>query len=231
MRVFSTSSLLLISPSELRNGNGETDDLWDFGTIRHGARTIGRSSIKLSGLPLAREKDDLPHNRDSDGSDESTQLRRGHASSTSPSMSAKSDLPSTPSDRESIRLGIESASSPSKTRFERDTLKTASVRNVPDNRGQPIATDYAIPQRSHRSGQTELLDEEYGNNYTYSTKTGAMRQKMAEMHIEEDDFNDTDTTMLDSVILPAIASVSTCHSPSSISNTMIAISTSFFPRS
>jgi len=223
--------LLLIPPSKLRNGDGEVDDLWDFGTIRHGARTIGRSSIRLSGLPLAREKDDLPHNRDSDGLDESIQLRRGHASSTSPSMSAKSDLPSTPSDRESVRPGIESTSSPSKTRFERDTLKNASVRNVPDNCGQPVATDYAIPQRSHISGQTESLDdyEEYGDNY--STKTGAMRQKMAEMHIEEDDINDTDTTMLDSVILPVIASVSTCHSPSSISDTMIAISTSLFPRS
>jgi len=217
MRVFSTSGLLLIPPSQLRNGSGEVDDLWDFGTIRHGTRTVGRSSIKLSGPLLAREKDDLPHNRDSDGSDESVQLRRGHASSTSPS--AKSDLPSTPSDRESVRLGIGSTSSPSKC-FERDTLKNAPARNVPDNRGQPIATDYAIPQRSHKSGQTELVDdyEDYGNT-TYSTKTGAMRQKMAEMHIE-DDINDTDTTMLDSVILPAIASVSTCHSPSSISDTM-----------
>lgn len=185
-----------------RNGNSEAEDLWDFGTVRHGARTIGRSSIKVSGPPLTWEKNDLPRNRGSDGSDESVQLRRGHVSSVSPSITTKGDLPSIPS-------------SPSKSRFEQDTLKDASVRNIPNNYEQPIATDYAIPKGSHKSVQRESSDH-YGNNYTDLTKTGVIQHKMTEMHIEEDD---TDTTMLDSVILPAIASVSICHSPLPASDT------------
>ncbi|KAL9716313.1 hypothetical protein Ac2012v2_000760 [Leucoagaricus gongylophorus] len=172
------------------NGNSEAEDLWDFGTVRHGARTIGRSSIKVSGPPLTWERNDLPRNRSSDGSDESVQLRRGHVSSVSPSITTKGDLPSIPS-------------SPSKSRFEQDTLKDASARNIPNNYEQPIATDYAIPKGSHKSVQRESSDH-YGNNYTDLTKTGVIQHKMTEMHIEEDD---TDTTMLDSVILPAIASL------------------------
>ncbi|KAF5356242.1 hypothetical protein D9756_003711 [Leucocoprinus leucothites] len=182
------------------NGNGDAEDLWDFGTVRHSGRTIGRSSIKVSGPPLTWENDDLPRHRGSDDSDDLDQVRRGHASfSTSSSITAKGDLPPIPPSN---------PSSPSKSRFEQDTVRHAPVQSISNNRGQPIATDYAIPQANHRSVQREPSDdyEDYNDHYidTYSAKTGAVQQKMADMHIEEDL---PDTTMLDSVVLPAIASL------------------------
>lgn len=199
----STLGPLLTTNISTRNGNGEAEDLWDFGTVRHSGRTIGRSSIKVSGPPLTWENDDLPRHRGSDGSDESVQVRRGHASfSTSSSVTAKGDLPPIPSS---------TPSSPSKQRFEQDTVRHAPAQNITSNRGQPVAPDYAIPQENHKSIQRGTSDEyeDYDDQYvdTYSAKTGVVQQKMADMHLEEDL---PDTTMLDSVVLPAIASVSNC---------------------
>lgn len=204
-----------------RNGNGDADDLWDFGTVRHGGRTIGRSSIKVSGPPLTWENDDLPRRRGSDDSDESILARRGHTSfSTSSSVTAKADLPPLPPS---------TPSSPSKQRFEQDTVRHAPAQSVHSNRGQPVATDYALPQGNNRSVQREPSDdyEDYGDQYldTYSAKTGAVHQKMAEMHLEEDL---PDTTMLDSVVLPAIASVS--GSRLSAVGTRTHVTSQLFPR-
>ncbi len=186
------------------------DDLWDFGTVRHGGRTIGRASIKVSGPPLTWENDDLPRRGGSNGSDESLRTRQVNASfSTSSSATAKGDLPPLPSS---------TPSSPTKQRFEPDTVRHAPEKNVDTNRGQqqqqqPIVTDYAAvsqqQQGNRRPIQREASDEyeDYDDQYvdTYSAKTGALHQKMAAMQLEEDL---PDTTMLDSVVLPAIASVS-----------------------
>ncbi|KAF9453880.1 STE/STE20/YSK protein kinase [Macrolepiota fuliginosa MF-IS2] len=182
------------------NGNGDAEDLWDFGTVRHGGRTIGRSSIKVSGPPLTWENDDLPRRRGSDESEGSIQVRQGHASfSTSSSVTAKGDLPPLPPS---------APSSPTKQRFEPDTVRRSPVQSIHSSRGQPIAIDHAIPKGSHRSVQREPSDEyeDYNDQYpdTYSAKTGVVHQKMADMQLEEEL---PDTTMLDSVILPAIASL------------------------
>ncbi|KAF7784262.1 hypothetical protein Agabi119p4_427 [Agaricus bisporus var. burnettii] len=179
----------------------EAEDLWDFGTVRHGGRTIGRSSIKVSGPPLTWENDDLPQRRGSDESYEPVPGRRGQSSSsTLSSVTTRGDIPPSPSSS--------TPSSPSKQRSEQGTVRHATVQSTQSNRVQPNATDYAIPQRNHRTTHREPSDEEddYDDHYvdTYSAKTGAVHQKMADMHLEEEL---SDTTLLDSVVLPAISSL------------------------
>lgn len=186
------------------SGNGDMEDLWDFGTVRHGGRTIGKNSIKVSGPPLTWENDDLPRRRGSDESDGSVRARQTNASfSTSSSTTAKRDLPPLPPPA--------APSSPSKQRPTQDTVRHAP-ENANHNQGQPIATDYAVPEGNHRPVQREPSEEyeDYDDQYvdTYSAKTGALHQKMAAVQLEEDL---PDTTMLDSVVLPAIASVSDTH--------------------
>lgn len=119
-------------------------------------------------------------------------------------------------------------SSPSKQRSEQDTVRHATVQNSQNNRIQPNAVDYAAAPRNHRVAPREPSDEDedYDDQYadTYSAKTSAMHEKMADMHLEEEL---SDTTMLDSVVLPAISSVSiviTAGSDTPVNFTIAALS-------
>lgn len=155
----------------------------------------------MSGPPLTWENDDLPQRRGSDESYKPVPGRRGQSSSsTLSSVTTRGDIPPSPSSS--------TPSSPSKQRSEQGTVRHATVQSTQSNRVQPNATDYAIPQRNHRTNHREPSDEEddYDDHYvdTYSAKTGAVHQKMADMHLEEEL---SDTTLLDSVVLPAISSV------------------------
>lgn len=71
--------------------------------------------------------------------------------------------------------------------------------------------DMVAPTSSQRALQRESSDEyeDYGDQYldTFPSKTATLQQTLADTHLDDDDL--PDTTMLDSVILPAIASVST----------------------
>ena len=61
------------------------------------------------------------------------------------------------------------------------------------------------PQQAHPHPQIEDYDDQYVVDTFSSAKSGILH-KIQDMQLDDDDFSDT--TMLDSVILPAIASVS-----------------------
>ncbi|TFK42006.1 STE/STE20/YSK protein kinase [Crucibulum laeve] len=160
--------------------NGELEDLWDFGTVRHASKptTIGRSqnSVRVSGPPLTWE-----NNSDSTG-------RRGSGSSGSStkyssSIAAKGELPPLPQ------------APPAPKRFDQDT-----VRHMPP---EPATSS----QRGVQRQPSDEYDDDYEDQYvdTYPSRTTVIQQKMEETHLDDDLL--PDTTMLDSVILPAIASL------------------------
>ena len=160
------------------------EDLWDFGTVRHGGRpnTIGRSqnSIRAAGPPLTWE-----NNGASVHHYEEQPISPSRRSSYNSSAPAKGELPPLPP----------SASTP---RFEQDT-----VRHLPPGAEKPKSSPPPVAEQQH-PGEYEDYDDQYVDNYS-STKTNMLHQKMQDIQLEDDL---PDTTMLDSVVLPAIASVS-----------------------
>lgn len=175
----------MVSDFRVSPESGDAEDLWDFGTVRHGGKpsTIGRSqnSVRVSGPPLTWENNGSISQHDR--SPPSPARRTSGSSSYNSSMATKGDLPPLPP--------------PGTSNFEQST-----IRHMPSS---------VEIQNGHSSQTAEqhLIDEydDYDDQYvdTYSSsKAGMLHQKMQEMHLEEDL---PDTTMLDSVILPAIASV------------------------
>lgn len=163
-----------------RPASGDPEDLWDFGTVRHAGRTIGRanSSIKVSGPPLTWEMNGSGR-ADTSTSSSSISTKRTSSSST------KVDLPPLPSSPQSPRA-------PS-------VYEQSTVRHLPS--GGPVTNN---GQETH---EREPLDEDnYDDQYpdTYPRGVSIVERKRD----VEDDEELPDTTMLDSVILPAIASVS-----------------------
>ncbi|KAF8203874.1 kinase-like domain-containing protein [Pholiota molesta] len=160
--------------------NGELEDLWDFGTVRHGGRinTIGRAqnSIRASGPPLTWENDvnGTPTQHRNEHSQSPT--RRVSASSQNSSVTVKGELPPLPP--------------PGSSRFEQST-----VRHMPPPEKSSVL--------ERHPDDYEDYDDQFVDTYS-SAKGSVIHQKMQDMHVEDDL---PDTTMLDSVILPAIASL------------------------
>ncbi|KAJ7292981.1 kinase-like domain-containing protein [Mycena rebaudengoi] len=158
--------------------SGDPEDLWDFGTVRHAA-TVGRSQtqVQVSGPPLTWENNGT---RRSDSSGSS-----GSYISTNSSITVKGELPPLP---------------PSPAHSRR-VDQQATVRHMPP--------DNAGPRTGSRVVQREPSDE-YDDEYDEYSDTYAARgavqiqEKLGQVQLEDDL---PDTTMLDSVILPAIASL------------------------
>lgn len=176
--------------SGYRPSSGDPEDLWDFGTVRHAARagTIGRAQqnpIQVSGPPLTWE-----NNGGSRGSSESTNKRGSGSSGSSvkSSLSTKGELPPLPPF---------TPMSPS-----RYSDHQATLRNAPSG-----GVDPATPVK--RTVQREPSDEyeDYGDQYVdaYQSHSEIVQEGRGQVPLEDEL---PDTTMLDSVILPAIASVS-----------------------
>jgi len=169
-----------------RPTNGELEDLWDFGTVRHVGRpgTIGRPPV--SGPPLTWENDDTAQHT----SEPPQASRRVSTNSTASSVTVKGDLPSLPIGRGSVRRADYQATvrhaPPSQSTQRMETPKQSPVKPPP--RRQP--------------------SDEYDDAYPELAED--MQSKL-ELEEEEDDL--PDTAMLDSVILPAIASVSKTFLP------------------
>jgi len=87
----------------------------------------------------------------------------------------------------------------SSSRFQQSTVRHAS--HPAENNPNPSPT---LPLRRELSDDYEDYDDQYTDTYS-STKSSVVIQKMQDMQVEDDL---PDTTMLDSVVLPAIASVS-----------------------
>ncbi|KAF4606175.1 putative protein serine/threonine kinase [Pleurotus pulmonarius] len=171
--------------------SGDPEDLWDFGTVRHVSRpgTIGRNNIQVSGPPLTWENNGTPRTG-SDGSDSSSLTQRpGSSSSTRySSLATKGDLPPLPP-----------PASPTKKKVDNQ----ATVRNGPPSASTTLVNNNRAPQRQP-SDEYDDYEDQYAE--TYPDHANAVQQKMAALQLEDDD-DLPDTTMLDSVVLPAIASL------------------------
>jgi serine/threonine-protein kinase 24/25/MST4 len=166
------------------------EDLWDFGTVRHGGRpsTIGRAQNSVraaTGPPLTWENNGTAPRYDERSPSPLQRVSIPSQTSLVPEKGNR-DLPPLPS------------SSASSSRFQQST-----VRHMP----QPVDNNHKInpttPLQRVPSDEYEDYGDQYAETYS-STKSNIVQQKMQDMHLEDDL---PDTTMLDSVVLPAIASV------------------------
>ncbi|KAI4518215.1 Pkinase-domain-containing protein [Schizophyllum commune Tattone D] len=161
--------------------SGDPEDLWDFGTVRH-VNTVGRSqsNIQVSGPPLTWENDDKL-SRASDSSSIRVATQRGVGGSTSSrasSTTAKGDLPPLPPQAQSRKF---------------DTQST--VRHAPT----------AAAKSGHAPREPSDEYDDYGDQYVDDEAVDNLNGKFSGVQLEDDEV--ADTTMLDSVILPAIASL------------------------
>ncbi|KAF8167540.1 kinase-like domain-containing protein [Crassisporium funariophilum] len=177
--------------------NGDPEDLWDFGTVRHGGRpsTIGRSQnpARVSGPPLTWENDS-----GSSGPEERSPSpsRRVSTASYSSSVTVKGELPPLPPQPPSASSG----------RFQQSTVRhmPPGVAEKPKASPTTAAAPVQAPVQRQPSDEFEDYDDQYVDTYP-SAKTNAVQQKMQDIHLDDEEL--PDTTMLDSVILPAIASL------------------------
>ncbi len=112
------------------------------------------------------------------GREHSHSPTKANSSTYSASVTAKGDLPPLPS--------------PGASRFEQSTVRHA-----------PLPAEKSPVTEQHADAY-EDYDDQFVDTYS-SVKGGIIQQKMQDMHLDDDL---PDTTMLDSVVLPAIASVS-----------------------
>lgn len=171
--------------------NGDLEDLWDFGTVRHGGRnTVGRSqnSMRMSGPPLTWENNGSPQQSNEHSPSPPRQVS---TSSNSASVTSKGEPSSLP----------QSDSTP-KSQFQQSTVRHMPPGTVEKPQSSPT-TVVSQPQL-HPHPQFEDYDDQYVVDTFSSAKSGILH-KIQDMQLDDDDV--PDTTMLDSVVLPAIASL------------------------
>ena len=143
--------------------------------------------MRVSGPPLTWENDASPQQPNEHSPSSS---RRVSVSSNNSSVTTKGELPPLPP----------SASS-QKTQFQQSTVRhMMPLETIEKPQSSPTAV-VSQPQ----TPQVEDYDDQYVVDTFSSAKSGILH-KIQDMQLDDDDF--PDTTMLDSVILPAIASVS-----------------------
>ncbi|KAF7307228.1 Protein kinase domain-containing protein [Mycena indigotica] len=162
---------------------GDPEDLWDFGTVRHVA-TVGRSSNPVSGPPLTWENNGT---RRSDSSGSGGSSGSGSYISSNSSITVKGELPPLP---------------PSPA-VSRRVDQQATVRHAPDLVAAR-ASHHSLPREPSDEYDDDDYDDQYSDTYTARGSTTQLTEKMNHVQLEDDL---PDTTMLDSVILPAIASL------------------------
>jgi serine/threonine-protein kinase 24/25/MST4 len=229
-------------------GNGDPEDAWDFGTVRHARpNTIGRSAnnIQVSGPPLTWENNgttrtDVSHTSSSSSSSGGTfnTARRqasaasGGSKATSSSITVKPDGPPVPpkrysqSDQSTVRHMPSSGSQPhsphspttpsrSHTQQPQQQQQQNQVPTQGGRMGNTITLTDAkgnrttVVQNREPSDEYDDYDDQYyddGQDYVVDEVAGAERGHHGGGHdLLDEDL--PDTTMLDSVILPAIASL------------------------
>jgi serine/threonine-protein kinase 24/25/MST4 len=173
----------------VRPENGDLEDLWDFGTVRHGGRnTVGRSqnSVRVPGPPLTWENNASPQgpNEHSPSSSRRVSISSNNSSVTT---TGRGELPPLPP----------SASSQN-TQFQQSTVRHMPPGTIEKPQSSPtVVSQPQVPQ-------LEDYDDQYVD--TFSSARSGILHKIQDMQLDDEDL--PDTTMLDSVILPAIASVS-----------------------
>ncbi|KAL0570137.1 hypothetical protein V5O48_011829 [Marasmius crinis-equi] len=166
----------------------DPEDLWDFGTVRHASRpaTIGRA--QNSGPPLTWENNGT-HQADTTPTNSKLSVRS--RSSVASSITTKGDsLPPLPADAaRGSRMSDQS-----------------TVRHMPPAVAAANATGSRMSQRSIQkepSDEYDDYDDQYVDERPYNGED-EIEQRMRDTQIDDDV---PDTSMLDSVILPAIASL------------------------
>ncbi|KAH7875581.1 kinase-like domain-containing protein [Lentinula edodes] len=181
--------------------SGDPEDLWDFGTVRHvnDRGTVGRSHnpVQVSGPPLTWENNGT-HSYDSSSSSGGSSFRRDSSySHKSNASSHGSSVTMTPNNKD----------------------QQATVRHMPPAAG--ATTTAAAVASTPRSGNSRVVhreaSDEYDDDFTYEDDEGyaggyrqsdeILEEKISRTHLTDDEVEVPDTTMLDSVILPAIASL------------------------
>lgn len=183
--------------------------MWDFGTVRHVGRpaTIGRNNnIQVSGPPLTWENNGAPVRQ---GSDDSTATARrtptsssssssssGSASRYGSSITLKGDLPPLPP-----------SPAGSRGQFDQSTVRR-EARASTGSQGSKLSQSHVL-----RREPSDEYDDDFDDQYTeaYPDPNDVVEGKLSNLQIEEEIL--PDTTMLDSVILPAIASVCSSRGP------------------
>lgn len=167
----------------------DPDDMWDFGTVRNG-RTIGRNnSVRIPGAPLTWENEPSPRAEQFAES----KSKRTPSSSTVASYSSAS---TTKPERDHA-----TPPSPAKStsRYEPSTVRHMNA--VPEHATPRIVSGQQRSVQREPSDEYEDYDDTYED--AYPAKGSTIHDKMEDLALEEL----SDTTMLDSVILPAIASL------------------------
>ena len=169
----------VVADSILRSANSDPEDLWDFGTVRHAA-TVGRAqmnSIKVSGPPLTWENNGRAP---SDDSEDSVSGSSSTFSRRGPSASTEA----TTVNSKTELPPLPTPSPPTPRKFDQQaTIRNGSVA--------------AVAARRQPSDEYDDDYEDGPNGYAAGAANG--RPPV------DDEL--PDTTMLDSVVLPAIASV------------------------
>ena len=173
-----------------RSAGADPEDLWDFGTVRHVARpgTLGKATARTeNGLTYPQPVPDLdtnyvPHHN-SNGVRPPSMSASSMSSSSSSTITVKGELPPLPGKR---------------VTYQDQNRDQGTVRTTP-KRNREGSYD------SSHSGSSDESDKE--------RRAEAVRRQMADVHLEDeadaeiDDDDLEERTMLDSVVLPAIASV------------------------
>lgn len=164
------------------SGQSDPEDLWDFGTVRHVSKpgTIGRTnnSVKVSGPPLTWEVNGSTRQ---EMSQSSISTKR-----TANTLTKHADLPRLPPvDPASARGSAQD--------------KHATVRRMPSG---SLNNHQKDPQAQPKGKSSNQNEDEDNCGQTFPRGTNVVQDKCGD---DEDDL--PDTTMLDSVILPAIASL------------------------
>ncbi|KAI3621895.1 ste20-like serine threonine protein [Moniliophthora roreri] len=174
-------------------GGSDPEDLWDFGTVRHVSRpaTVGRKDnpIQVSGPPLTWENNGTQRSDRSSNSSGSSLRGRGSASSYSSSITAKGDLPPLPNEIRGSKMSDQS-----------------TVRHMPTGAAAAITANANSTTGSKQRREPSDDYDDYDDQYEDDHYNGAeeVEERMRHTQLDEDV---PDTTMLDSVILPAIASL------------------------
>ncbi|OJA12385.1 hypothetical protein AZE42_07537 [Rhizopogon vesiculosus] len=178
--------------------NADLEDLWDFGTVRHAGRpgTIGRAqnSIKVSGPPLTWEMNGT--SRETSSSSSITAKR-----SSGSSIRSKAELPPLP-----LSLPPQPVPQP---------VPQLAPQPAPQHARPPSVYEQATVRHMPSAGlsnenltghERKSSDDDYDDQYLDTYPRGGSVLEKREVEPEDDD-ELPDTTMLDSVILPAIASL------------------------
>ncbi|KAK2461538.1 hypothetical protein APHAL10511_006001 [Amanita phalloides] len=157
--------------------NGDPEDLWDFGTVRSTARP-GTMGRTPAYKPTGGESH-IWENEEERSNEPSALAKQGAPEAR---YTNKGDLPPLPSGPATPR------------RFNQNT-----VRHIP-------VTDHVVPgiQRAIERERSDGYDDYEAYGGAYSAKVDGLRRQLDEAQLDDEL---PDTTLLDSVVLPAIASL------------------------